>query len=344
MRHYVRLSQKNYAIDMGIYPLGSCTMKHNPRLNEQVARLPGFCRHPPAAAGLLRAGRAGADPRARPLAARDHRHAFGRDEPEGRRAWRALRHDGDQGGAFRARRDALARCWCRNRRTAPIRRPRRCSAIRCVAVPAREDGTVRAEDVREAARRASGRGRGDHADQPEHLRHLRAGSGGDRRGGARGGRATSTATAPTSTPSWARRSRASSASTPCTSTCTRPSPRRMAAAVRAPGRWCCRRRSRRSRRCPSSRATATASGWSSTRRTPATQSRFGRMSAFHGQMGMFVRAYAWMLSHGSDGMRQASEDAVLNANYIRAGLQGHHDACPSPTIRRCTRRCSTTAS
>jgi glycine dehydrogenase subunit 2 len=47
----------------------------------------------------------------------------------------------------------------------------------------------------------------------------------------------------------------------------------------------------------------------------------GRMTAFHGQMGMFVRAYAWMLSHGSDGMRQASEDAVLNANYIRAGLK-----------------------
>ena len=44
------------------------------------------------------------------------------------------------------------------------------------------------------------------------------------------------------------------------------------------------------------------------------------MTAFHGQMGMFVRALAYMLSHGSDGMRQASEDAVLNANYIRAGL------------------------
>jgi glycine dehydrogenase subunit 2 len=42
MRHFVRLSQKNYAIDMGIFPLGSCTMKHNPRLNERVARLPGF--------------------------------------------------------------------------------------------------------------------------------------------------------------------------------------------------------------------------------------------------------------------------------------------------------------
>jgi glycine dehydrogenase subunit 2 len=50
-----------------------------------------------------------------------------------------------------------------------------------------------------------------------------------------------------------------------------------------------------------------------------TQS-FGRMTAFHGQMGMFVRAFAYILSHGSDGLRQASEDAVLNANYVRACL------------------------
>lgn len=42
VRHYVRLSQKNYSIDTGLYPLGSCTMKHNPRLNEKTARLPGF--------------------------------------------------------------------------------------------------------------------------------------------------------------------------------------------------------------------------------------------------------------------------------------------------------------
>jgi len=42
VRHYTRLSQKNYAIDMGLYPLGSCTMKHNPRLNEKMARLPGL--------------------------------------------------------------------------------------------------------------------------------------------------------------------------------------------------------------------------------------------------------------------------------------------------------------
>jgi glycine dehydrogenase subunit 2 len=48
---------------------------------------------------------------------------------------------------------------------------------------------------------------------------------------------------------------------------------------------------------------------------------FGRMCAFYGQMGMFVRAYTYMLSHGADGMRQASEDAVLNANYVRACLK-----------------------
>lgn len=42
VRHYMRLSQKNYAIDLGLFPLGSCTMKHNPRLNEKTARMPGF--------------------------------------------------------------------------------------------------------------------------------------------------------------------------------------------------------------------------------------------------------------------------------------------------------------
>ncbi|MBI1363105.1 MAG: aminotransferase class V-fold PLP-dependent enzyme [Proteobacteria bacterium] len=47
VRHFVRLSQKNYSIDGGLFPLGSCTMKHNPRLNEKMARLPGFARiHP----------------------------------------------------------------------------------------------------------------------------------------------------------------------------------------------------------------------------------------------------------------------------------------------------------
>ncbi|MDB5686625.1 MAG: glycine dehydrogenase subunit 2, partial [Rhizorhabdus sp.] len=50
-------------------------------------------------------------------------------------------------------------------------------------------------------------------------------------------------------------------------------------------------------------------------------SSFGRMAAFHGQMGMFTRALSYILSHGADGLRQVSEDAVLNANYILRSLE-----------------------
>ncbi len=47
VRHFTRLSQWNYSIDTGFYPLGSCTMKYNPKINEAMARLPGFAQlHP----------------------------------------------------------------------------------------------------------------------------------------------------------------------------------------------------------------------------------------------------------------------------------------------------------
>lgn len=47
VRHFTRLSQLNYGVDCGFYPLGSCTMKYNPKVNETAARLPGFSRlHP----------------------------------------------------------------------------------------------------------------------------------------------------------------------------------------------------------------------------------------------------------------------------------------------------------
>jgi len=47
VRHFVKLSQLNYSIDQGFYPLGSCTMKYNPKVNEDAARLPGFAQlHP----------------------------------------------------------------------------------------------------------------------------------------------------------------------------------------------------------------------------------------------------------------------------------------------------------
>lgn len=47
MRHYTQLSQRNHGVDTGFYPLGSCTMKYNPKINEDVARYPGFAHiHP----------------------------------------------------------------------------------------------------------------------------------------------------------------------------------------------------------------------------------------------------------------------------------------------------------
>ena len=47
VRHFVNLSQLNHSVDNGFYPLGSCTMKYNPKVNEDAARLPGFARiHP----------------------------------------------------------------------------------------------------------------------------------------------------------------------------------------------------------------------------------------------------------------------------------------------------------
>src|SRR5207249_10655303 len=47
VRHYTHLSQRNFGIDTGFYPLGSCTMKYNPKINDDIAALPGFAHvHP----------------------------------------------------------------------------------------------------------------------------------------------------------------------------------------------------------------------------------------------------------------------------------------------------------
>jgi glycine dehydrogenase subunit 2 len=51
----------------------------------------------------------------------------------------------------------------------------------------------------------------------------------------------------------------------------------------------------------------------------------GRVRAFYGNFGMFVRALAYIMANGPDGLRQTTEDAVLNANYIRKGLEGVYD-------------------
>ncbi|WP_085060035.1 aminomethyl-transferring glycine dehydrogenase subunit GcvPB [Staphylococcus haemolyticus] len=47
VRHYTELSNKNFGVDSGFYPLGSCTMKYNPKINEKIARIPGFAESHP---------------------------------------------------------------------------------------------------------------------------------------------------------------------------------------------------------------------------------------------------------------------------------------------------------
>jgi glycine cleavage system protein P-like pyridoxal-binding family len=64
------------------------------------------------------------------------------------------------------------------------------------------------------------------------------------------------------------------------------------------------------------------------------------MTAFHGQMGMFTRALSYILSHGADGLRQVSGDAVLNANYILRQLEDVLDAPFAEAARACTKLCS----
>ena len=131
-----------------------------------------------------------------------------------------------------ARREAHRSCWCRNRAhgTNPAT-----AALLGYHGRDRAGARRRHASIAEAVEGALvARRRRDHADQPQHLRPVRARH--RRRSPRRCTRPApiSTATAPTSTPSSARCGRAISASTPCTSTCTRPSRRRMAAAGRAP--------------------------------------------------------------------------------------------------------------
>ena len=155
LRHYVRLSRKNYSIDAGLYPLGSCTMKHNPRLNEKMARLPGFADiHPLQPTSTVQGALELIDDLARTLMTMTGMNAD-RHVAESGRAWRTLRHDGDQGGdrGARRRRARAMSCWCRNRRMAPIRRPPRLIGFSVRSVPAGADGTVSRR--RGAARRSA---------------------------------------------------------------------------------------------------------------------------------------------------------------------------------------------
>ena len=91
----------------------------------------------------------------------------------------------------------------------------------------------------------------------------------------------------------------------------------MEAAGRDRVRWRARRFWSRFCRCRWSKRARTGSCISTT----TDRNRVGRVRAFYGNFGMFVRALAYILANGPDGLRQTTEDAVLNANYIRKKLE-----------------------
>ena len=137
-----------------------------------------------------------------------------------------------------------------------------------------------------------------------------------------------TATARTSTRSWARRARATWASTPCTSTCTRRSPRRTAAADPAPAPSRVRERARAVPARPA-RARGAMMAASSFARPERS---IGRVRSFFGNVGVLVRAYAYIRALGGDGLSEVAEQAVLSANYLKERLKG---ACDLPYDRTC---------
>jgi glycine dehydrogenase subunit 2 len=315
MRHYVRLSQKNYAIDLGVYPLGSCTMKHNPRLNEKMARLPGFADvHPlqpqSTVQGALELIGELADwittLTGMPSVAMSPK-AGAHGELCGMMAIRAAL---DAQGADHKRRVLVPESA---HGTNPA------TAVQCGftvdEIPATDDGRVDLDalkaklgddvagimltnpntcglferDIIEIAELIHGVGGYFYCDGANFNALV-----GRVRPGDLGIDAMHLNLHKTF-------------STPHGGGGPGSGPTVLSEAL-APF-------------APVPYVEKTGDTWKLVETVEdADGASFGRMCAFHGQMGMFVRALSYMLSHGSDGLRQATEDAVLNANYVQARL------------------------
>lgn len=314
MRHYVRLSQKNYGIDTGLFPLGSCTMKHNPRLNEKMARLAGIGDiHPLQPQSTVEGALELMGELSRWLLEMTGMEAVALSPKAGAHGElcgmmaikAALQARGEHG-----RNVVLVpeSAHGTNPATAAL------IGFSVRAVPASADGTVRAEAVEAAlgpdvaalmltnpntcglfekevvaiADAVHAAGAYFYCDGANFNAIV-----GKVRPGDLGVDAMHINLHKTfSTPHGGGGPGAG------------PVVLSKALAPFAPVPFLAKHDGRL-------RLVEQASGTES----------FGRLTAFHGQMGMYVRALAYMLSHGADGMKQASEDAVLNANYVRAGLR-----------------------
>ena len=317
MRHYVRLSQRNYAIDAGVYPLGSCTMKHNARLNEKMARMPGFADiHPLQPQKTVQGAIALMEVLSGYLLELTGMKAVTLSPKAGAH--------GELAGMLCIRAAHEAKGAKRNIVLVPDSAHGTNPATTAFmgytvkSIPARDDGTVAAEAVKtalgpnvaaimltnpntcglfepevveiaEAVHQAGAYFYCDGANFNAIVGKVRPGELGIDAMHINLHKTFSTphgGGGPGSGPVVLSDALAPFAPLPYS--------------LRQGDRF---------------RLVETESEVGDGR-TP-----FGRLTAFHGQMGMFVRALTYMLSHGADGMRQASEDAVLNANYVRAGLR-----------------------
>jgi glycine dehydrogenase subunit 2 len=322
VRHYVRLSQKNYSIDTGMFPLGSCTMKHNPRLNEKMARLPGFADiHPLQPQQTVQGALELMHDLARWLLALTDMKAVSLSPKAGAhgelcgmsaiKAAHQARGEGDRRKVVLAPLSAHGT----NPATAAL------IGYQVRPVAARDDGTVSVDAVREALGpdvaammltnpNTCGLFERDVAGIAAALHEAGAylycdganfnAIAGKALPGQLGADAMHINLHKTfSTPHGGGGPGAG------------PVVFSQALAPFAPLPLLARDGEDGPLRLIEHEADAAASG----------ARPFGRLAAFHGQMGMFVRALAYMLSQGADGVRQASDDAVLNANYVRAGLR-----------------------
>jgi glycine dehydrogenase subunit 2 len=321
MRHFVRLSQKNYAIDMGPYPLGSCTMKHNPRLNEKMARLPGFADiHPLQPQSSVQGALELIDMLAHWLKEMTGMPAVAMSPKAGAH--------GELCGmmTIKAALEARGEAGTRKRVLAPesAHGTNPATAAQCGftvdAIPADASGRVDLEafraklgpdvaaimvtnpntcglferDIRaiaDAVHEAGGYFYCDGANFNAIAAKVRPGDLGVDAMHINLHKTFSTphgGGGPGAGPTVFSAALAAFAPVPYV--------------VYEEGRF----HLVETRRAAKSEGEATAGG---------------RITAFHGQMGMFVRALTYMLSHGGDGVRQASEDAVLNANYVLARLK-----------------------
>ncbi len=316
VRHFTRLSQKNYGIDSGLFSLGSCTMKHNPRLNEKMARLPGFADlHPLQPEKTVQGALELIDTLAHWLKTLTGMPAVAMSPAAGAHGelcgmvaiWAAIQAKGE--GASRRRVLVPESAHGTNPATAAL------LGFTVDPIPADERGRVDlaafekklGSDVA-AIMLTNPNTCGLFEGDIKKIADLVHAAGGYFYCDGANYNAIAGRVRPADLGVDAMHINLHKTfSTPHGGGGPGSGPVVLSAALAA--------------YAPLPYVVHGAKGFELIETKQAGTAPFGRLKGFHGQMGMFVRALAYMLSHGSDGIRQASTDAVLNANYILARLK-----------------------